>query len=369
MTKNNNCWIHSASIDGLFILSPPLLISAAILCVQNAIITIEILPISVWAILVIGIDVAHVYSTIFRTYLDKEEFRARKTLYTVTPFVCWVGGALLYSIDALVFWRAIAYFAVFHFVRQQYGFMMIYAKNEKDKSLFFKKVDQYAIYSSTLYPLIYWHTHLPRQFDWFIANDFMAINSPFFNHIAFLLYSLIMLTYLSKEIREFVKYHYFNIAKNLLLFGTAVSWWIGIIYFNNDLAFTAINVISHGIPYIALIWIYCNNHGKIFPAKKMFGNIAFQSFFSLKMLPLFIGSLLLLAYVEEGLWDGFIWTEHKSLFQWFQSLPTITDKATLAWLVPLLALPQTTHYALDAFIWRLRAENTDWKEILFYQQR
>jgi hypothetical protein len=368
-------WIYSPYIDGIFILAPALVISGIIFGLQDGIADIEVLPDWLWVVLVIGVDVAHVYSTIFRTYLDRNEFRARRTLYTLTPFICWVVGALLYNIDGLVFWRAITYFAVFHFVRQQYGFMMIYgglalpeltAKAIIPK--YYKKIDQYAIYSATLYPLIYWHTHLPRHFDWFIADDFITIDVPFFNSIALLCYIAILVAYIIKEVTVFFKYHTLNIAKNLLLFGTAISWWMGIIYFNNDIAFTAINVIAHGVPYIALIWIYGRNNGRLYPEKKIFGIIGFQRFFSLLMLPVFIISLVLFSYIEEGLWDGFIWIEHKSIFAFFQGLPTVTDKATLAWLVPLLALPQTTHYALDAFIWQLSAKDTDWKETLFYKR-
>jgi hypothetical protein len=362
-------WIDSPSVDGVFILAPALLITAMILCLQNWIASVETLPIWVWAILIIGIDVAHVYSTLFRTYLDKEEFRTRKSLYTMTPFICWVSGTLLYSMDAIIFWRAITYFAVFHFVRQQYGFMMIYARNETQNSIYAKKIDVYAIYAATLYPLIYWHTHLPRNFNWFIDKDFIAIDAAAIDAIGLFIYTVIIIAYIAKELRRFFKYHRINIAKNLVLFGTAISWWTGIIYFNNDIAFTAINVISHGIPYIALIWIYGNHHGSVSPNKKVFGKLTFRQFFSVALLPLFIGSLILLAYFEEGLWDGFIWMEHKSLFQFFHSLPNITDKATLAWVVPLLALPQTTHYALDAFIWRLSEKDTNWKEILFYNEK
>jgi hypothetical protein len=39
----------------------------------------------------------------------------------------------------------------------------------------------------------------------------------------------------------------------------------------------------------------------------------------------------------------------------------------LAWLVPLLAVPQATHYILDAFIWRMHTEGTAWREVLFYR--
>jgi hypothetical protein len=49
-----------------------------------------------------------------------------------------------------------------------------------------------------------------------------------------------------------LKTSYFNIPKNLIIIGTLSSWFFGIVYFNNDLVFTLLNVVSHGIPYMAL---------------------------------------------------------------------------------------------------------------------
>ena len=359
-------WIYSAKMDGAFILAPALLISAIILLFQNNIIAVETMPIWLWGVLVIGVDVAHVYSTIFRTYADPKEFRARHTLYTLTPLICWAIGTLLYSIDGSVFWRAITYFAVFHFIRQQYGFMMIYSRNEKHGKLY-RQLDELAIYMATIYPLIYWHTHLPRHFDWFIEGDFMAVHLPWLNSAALALYAVILVAYVAKEIWQSAKTRSLNIPKNLLLLGTIISWWVGIVALDNDIAFTAANVIAHGVPYIALIWIFGRNQGQVEPKRKLFGNIPIQRFFTIRFLPIFIGILLALAYLEEGLWDGFIWTEHKRIFAPLHILPALDDKSTLAWLIPLLALPQLTHYALDAFIWRMRSKNTDWKKVLFYQ--
>ena len=82
-------------------------------------------------------------------------------------------------------------------------------------------------------------------------------------------------------------------------------------------------------------------------------------------LPIFVLSLLGLAYLEEGFWDGFVWREHTSVFWAFSWLPRVSEPATLTWLIPLLSLPQVTHYVLDGFIWKLRGENKEWKNILF----
>jgi membrane protease YdiL (CAAX protease family) len=128
-----------------------------------------------------------------------------------------------------------------------------------------------------------------------------------------------------------------NLPKQAVVLGTALSWYVGIVLLNGDMAFTIINVVSHGLPYVALVWIV-DRRRRAMP------------FF----LPIFLATLLALAFFEEGLWDGLLWREHPGIFGLFAGLPRIGDPATLAWLVPLLALPQSTHYVLDGFIWRTK---------------
>ena len=64
--------------------------------------------------------------------------------------------------------------------------------------------------------------------------------------------------------------------------------------------------------------------------------------------------LLLVAFAEEWGWDRFVWHENGLFFPGPDLFP---GGALLSFLVPLLALPQATHYALDAFIWKVRPEN------------
>jgi hypothetical protein len=83
-------------------------------------------------------------------------------------------------------------------------------------------------------------------------------------------------------------------------------------------------------------------------------------------LPLAIGALLVLAFVEEGLWDGLVWREHLALFPGFASLPAIESDTWLGVVVPLLAVPQLTHYVIDGVIWRLK-HHPEWRRTLFWR--
>lgn len=360
-------WICSAKFDGALILAPAIIITVLVVIFNQHLESLKDVPPWLWLLLIVGVDVSHVYSTIFRTYLDKEELQKRQALYTLTPLLAWIVGCFLYSVDSLIFWRVLAYLAVFHFIRQQYGFMMIYTRKERDVPRYYRVIDKAAIYLATIYPIIYWHCHA-REFEWFIKDDFFTLNAPLLNGTAATVYVVTMAAYIVKEAVQWRRTSLLNIPKNLLLFGTAFSWFVGIVAFNNDLAFTATNVIAHGVPYLALIWLYGHNQTAIQGGTK---NTYFwpwiSKLFQWKAVPFYIATLFAIAFVEEGFWDGFVWREHGTLFGFSNALPAITDAHTLVWLVPMLALPQATHYILDAFIWRMTTENTPWKQFLFHQ--
>jgi hypothetical protein len=123
------------------------------------------LPVWTWLATVVFVDVAHVWATAYRVYLDPEERGRRPGLYVGIPVAAYVAGVLLYSVSAGLFWRVLAYVAVVHFVRQQYGWVALYRRRLGVWSRLDRWVDDAAIYSATLYPLLYWHAHLPREFE------------------------------------------------------------------------------------------------------------------------------------------------------------------------------------------------------------
>ena len=60
-----------------------------------------------------------------------------------------------------------------------------------------------------------------------------------------------------------------------------------------------------------------------------------------------------LAFAEEVLWDRLVWHDRPLLLGGDLDEPLLGPFAR-ALVVPLLALPQATHYALDAVLWRRR---------------
>src|SRR3954470_17904077 len=140
-------WLFSPRIDvgvfaGSVLASCALVLAAPLLGVAGE------TPLWAWAVLVLGIDVAHVWSTLFRVYLDAEELRRRPLLYLGAPLFAWALGVAAYGVSSGFFWRLFAYAAVWHFVRQQVGWMVLYGRRNgsSDAEVRF---DALAIYAAT----------------------------------------------------------------------------------------------------------------------------------------------------------------------------------------------------------------------------
>lgn len=290
-----------------------------------------------WVGAILMIDVAHVYATGFRVYFDRTELRRRPWLYTLTPLLALVIGWAVYSESPLFFWRCLAYVAVFHFVRQQYGWVALYRARAGEQTSWGRWIDSAAIYLATVYPLVYWHCHLPRRFWWFLSGDFARLPEM----IATVLepiYYLALAAYACRSIYRAYALGKFNPGKDIVVITTAICWHVGIITFNSDYAFTVTNVIIHGIPYMVLVYWYANR------------NVSTTPFSRLPRIASFLGIVWILAYAEEMLWDCGIWHQRGWLFGFHWDLGRLE---TL--LVPLLAVPQITHYVLDGFIWRRKS--------------
>lgn len=344
-------WLFSAPIDlGVFLGSAVISLLALAVGARYGLLDADT-PEWAWVPAVLLIDVAHVWSTAFRVYFDPTELRRRPLLYAFVPVAALVIGMALYSEGELLFWRTLAYIAVFHFVRQQYGWVALYrARNHETDSLG-RWIDTIAIYLATVYPLLYWHAHLPRRFWWLTENDWqlapaVAEGALLLERIAAPLYWAALAAYAARAVYLWCVLRRPNPGKDVVVATTAVCWYVGIVTFNSDYAFTVTNVVIHGVPYFALVYWYWQ---KQTPAERAGPGRHFRG------LIVFFATVWALAYIEELFWHRGVGVAHDH-----------TDRAWLfgaAWqtgdwkgvLAPLLAVPQLTHYILDGFIWRRRS--------------
>lgn len=295
-----------------------------------------------WVVGVLLVDVAHVWSTAFVVYLDPAEWKRRPAVYAGVPLACFGGGLVLYAVGGEAwFWRVVAYLAVWHFVRQQYGWVMLYRARGGERDRLGRIIDGATVYAATLYPVIYWHAHLPRDFAWMRQGDFATGVPPWVATLAGYVYLALIGAYVARAVvtRPVLW------GKHLVVATTAACWYAGIVASNGDYTFTMTNVFIHGVPYLALVYVYARNAARE-PASATGPGARLLR----RGLPVFVATLWAVAYVEELIWDRAVWHERAGLFGEGWDLD-----AAAPVLVPLLAMPQLAHYVLDAFLWRRRS--------------
>ncbi|MCA9584932.1 MAG: hypothetical protein KC657_06210 [Myxococcales bacterium] len=315
-----------------------------------------------WVPAVILCDVAHVWSTAFRTYLDPEERAARARLLLAVPALGLAASVALHLVGELTFWRTLAYVAIFHFVRQQYGWIALYRARNGERDAVGRLVDGAAIYASTLYPLFYWHTHA-RRFAWFFPGDVVHVSSTL-APVAKAAWALALGVYALRSIASwtvvrrahrdgraealpaFLRGARPNPGKDLVVVTTAACWYVGIVTFDSDYAFTVTNVFIHGVPYFVLVRAYARQ--RVERAPQVVAGTALDRL--TRHAAVFVGLLWAVAFAEELVWDRAVWHDHAWLFGESWDLDALKP-----FVVPLLALPQLTHYLLDGVLWRRRA--------------
>lgn len=295
-----------------------------------------------WLLFVVGFDVSHVWATLYRVYLDPAEVRRRPLLYGFTPVVAWALGVAAHAVSSAFFWRVLAYAAAWHFVRQQVGWMVLYGRRARLPE-WEVWVDRATLYAVTLGPLVWWHARLPLPFWWFKENDFLAGLPAWLGDGALGVQFAALAGWLGVHLwrARTVGLHW---GRLLLLASSWVAWFGGIVLAPNDFAFTTLNVVMHGVPYLTLLYVYARGRaaeGGFGPALK----------FVKLGVPAFLGLLFALAFGEEWLWDRLAWHEHP---QFFGAGGLDLSDAMLTLVVPLLAMPQVAHYILDAYVWRTR---------------
>ena len=122
-----------------------------------------------------------------------------------------VAGGIHYFSEGL-FWRLAAYLAVFHFIRQQYGFLKLYTRAEGIKQL-----DVWMIYSVTVFPMLYWHLSEPRNFMWFTAKDFLFYTSQDLADLLKYTFWVWVAIYYILVVKEYLKTRKINLPKTLLI--------------------------------------------------------------------------------------------------------------------------------------------------------
>jgi hypothetical protein len=315
------------------------------------------IPLWAFVLFIAAFDVAHVWATVYRTYLDHEELIRRWRLYLVPiPFFLYLSFQLHYH-SSVLFWTILAYVAIFHFVKQNYGFVALYRVRKRERSTFDYRLDKWTVWVGALGPVLWWHATPMREFDWFNAGESFVLRLPLeLMPLLNLIYGLTVVVYIGRQIQRKVCDGFVNPGKNLIMAAHFVTWAVGIRLTSHPLISAAFLNLFHGIPFIAIIWYYCNRKWEDGESSARTSQLV-QFLSRKKNWFLFFLVIFVPALVEETLWDWLVWERYLPQFLSI-SLPSLNHFA-LSVAVAVLSLPQIMHYYLDAYIWKFDGSNPD----------
>lgn len=321
------------------------------------------IPLPVFLFVIVAFDVSHVWATLYRTYLDPAEIKRRPLLYLGSLPILFFVAFRLHSHGATTFWTVLAYVAIFHFIKQLYGFVAIYRLRAGERGAFDYHLDKLALWTGALGPVLVWHASPRRQFDWFNAGErFIAKLPPEIVADLMIVYYLVAAVYVARQVQIFVQRRHFNVGKNLIMVASWVSWAVGLRMASSPLVSAAFINLLHGIPFLAIVWVYSHRkwHGK--GQKHASGGKLLRVLTAKRSLALFYLLVFGLALFEEGLWDGFVWRHYLP-----EGLAARVPELSPLWMslvVATLSMPQIVHYFLDAFLWKFDGSNPDLREHL-----
>ena len=303
------------------------------------------LPLWAFLAVVVAFDVAHVWSTAYVTYLDGEARRRRPLLLTLTPLLAFGVSLRVLGHSMELFWTLLAYVAIYHFIRQQWGFIALYKARLGERSSLDFHLDKWTLWAGALGPVALWHASPGRQFDWFNAGESFIVEIPAaFRGDIVIVTAVFAVLWSARQVQRYAAGEGWNPGKVLWMVTSWISWQVGIGLSDDPIVSAAFINLPHGVPFLALVWHRANSRWQGRPGGGLVGWLSQR-----RRWLAFYGVVLALALVEELLWDGAVWRQY---------LPGLIDLAEVPvsalpiW-VALLSVPQIVHYILDAWIWRL----------------
>lgn len=348
-------WIVSARFD-LAMIAVPFAVALAALSLVVATGAKE--PLWAYLLCFVAFDVAHVWATAYLTYLDGEAFARRRALYSWTPPLAFAAAFALHLGSPVVFWTALSYFAIFHFAKQQYGFIAIYKAKAKERDPLDYRLDKLALWTGALGPVLLWHATPAGQFDWFDGDERFLLRLPVeaqavIGGVMF----LVGAAWVLRQLHVLARGDSLNVGKTLWMTGAWASWYVGVRMADHLLVSAAFLNFFHGLPFLMLVWHRMRARWREVDARPSRPLPLVARLARGRRWVLFYALLFAVAAVEELLWDGVVWRTYLPSATGL-SLPELSAVALSLW-VALLSLPQVVHYVLDGFLWKLDGKNPD----------
>lgn len=314
-------------------------------------------PLPFWAfmVLVVAFDVAHVWATLYVSYLDRDVFARRRLLLLLPIPIALIASWRLHAFSPVLFWTIVAYIAIHHFAAQQWGFIALYRLRAGERAPLDRHLDRWALWTGALGPILWWHASPERQLDWFGNGEtFIFTLDPALKTDIAVVMAVVAGLWTARQVWH-LRHGSLNTGKVLWMLAVWLSWAIGIGVPEHPLVSLAAVNLLHGLPFLGLVWFRCNQRWQDRAEGAPSPLLAWLS--QRRAILGFYGLVFSLAFAEQMLWDGAVFGTYLPMVLDLEPLDVTTTFGSLV--VAVLALPQIIHYYLDRWLWKLDGSNPD----------
>ena len=100
------------------------------------------------------VDGSHIYTTTLVTYFDRKHNLSTRRLFYLVPVAVLLGlSTVLMFFGIKVFFMLISYLAIFHFMRQQFGWMKLATGFDPETPRYVSSIDIASVYVIILYSI------------------------------------------------------------------------------------------------------------------------------------------------------------------------------------------------------------------------
>jgi hypothetical protein len=288
----------------------------------------NISPLSFFLLYVL-FDHFHVYLGIGTALHFPKQTAGRRFFYFGFPVACVLVYALAFHVSPRLFYSLFAYASLFHFGRQQIGWMRVSGRRGLSAGKLEFWLNDFVIYASTFGFVLYRIAKAPGA-RWFEENDLGYLPWLSSSLVLGLIVALNAI-YLGVQVWTLYRRQYFNTAKNVVWISTLITWMVSFVVFSGyNVVSLALIIVHHAAPFVLLTLLY---------SKKRLGENWRSRLGS---------NFLKVACVLIAFAFGAAALEFALVADVFPA-DALPDARFLE---PLLAAFSTYHYAIDSFFWR-----------------
>lgn len=349
-------WLFNPVSDFAGILALPLILCFTLLILERSA-AVALFQSLFFYILIV--DFGHIFAQWFRIFSNPMETRKSKTRYICfcvsTYFVI---GAILMAPTLEAVRSFTIYLVIWHFVKQQYGYIRIYSRTDGPKSKVVERLEKFFIQASMFYPVFYSH-YRPELKGFYWESGYIHIPEGPGSVVNALFAASVIgagCFYCYHEYKRSKKNAMFNWPKNLALLGGLLGWNLAVFMSrgNSTIFFTV--VLVHDMTYIMMVWLTGRRDRKLQTAdsnpKEWQEWLRWTSplgfvwyFFTLNL----VGLIVICAYyqIEKG------HLAYEVFFgDFFSALPSLKDTAFSGFGTSIFFTTQVTHYVMDGYLWK-----------------